>query len=177
VIKKPSYGKLSKSLLVKELEDTLRGGESVFVTQFSNVSVNALFDLRKKLRAKKTQYLVVKNTLGRRVFGAGAHKALAEHVGGQCGIAVTKEDVSLISKIFMTFSEENAGFKVSAASIDGQVFTNDMVKQLATLPSREELLSKALGSMMSPVQSFVGVLNQLVAGVVNVIDQIRRSKE
>ncbi len=174
---KSSFGRLSKTLFGRELESALKGAPYVFVTQYSSVSSSALGELRKNLRTNKARYLVLKNAVGRRVLEAAPQKGLGALVEGQCGLGITSGDVARVSKVFATFSEENAGFKISGAYVDGQMFTGEMVKQLAALPSREELIARALGGLMSPVAGLVGVLNQLVTGFVNVLDQIRKSKE
>lgn len=174
---KPAFGRLSKDLFSKEIQSDLKGSEYVFVTQFKNVSSNGLSDLRKGLRKNQGKYLVVKNTLGRRVLEALPYKGLSKFVDGQCGIAVTKGDVSKVSKLFVTFAEENAGFKIAAAYVAGQVYAADGVKALASLPSREELLSKMLGSMQTPISSMVNVLSGVLRNFVNVIDQIKKTKE
>ena len=174
---KIGYGKLAKNLYTNEIEKSLKGAKHVFVAQFSKVSVNSIFDLRKKLRPSKSSFLVMKNSLGRRALQAGPYKVLGESIEGQCGFGISNDDISKLSKIFVTFSEENPTFKISGAYLDGQVFSADMVKSLAALPSREQLISKMLGNMNAPISNFVGVLNQIVCSVVNVLDQIRKSKE
>lgn len=174
---KTGYGKLAKQLYSKEIQKDLDGAKNIIVAQFSQVGTNSMFDLRKKLRASKATFLVVKNTLGRRVLDADPYKGLSPLVNGQCGLGVTNEDVAKLSKTFVTFAEENPNFKINGAYVDGQIFSVDQVKSLASLPSREELLSKMLGNMKAPISNFVGVLNQVVTGIVNVLDQIRKSKE
>ena len=175
--KRQGYGKLLKTILGREVESNLKGARTVFVAQFSSVSSNALGELRKSLRKTQAKFMVVKNAVGRKVVDASEQKGLSPFIGGQCGIATTNADAARISKVFSTFADENAGFKIRGAYVEGQIFTGEMVKQLASLPSREELIAKALGSMQSPIAGFVGVLNQLVTGIVNVIDGIRRSKD
>lgn len=177
MIKRQGYGKLSKTLLGRQVESSLKDAKYVFVTQFSSVSSNAMAELRKSLRKSKARYLVVKNAVGRKIVDSTQQKSLSPLIGGQCGLAVTNDDFAKVSKVFATFAEENAGFKISGAYMEGQIFTGDMVKQIAKLPSREELIAKALGSMQSPISGFVGVLNQLVTGFVNVIAEIKKSKE
>ncbi len=176
-MKRQGYGKLSKTIFGRSVESSLKGIRYVFVSQFSNVSTNALSELRKNLRKNKAKFLVVKNTVGRKVVEAAEQKSIGPLIGGQCGLAMTNEDVAKISKVFSAFADENAGFKIKGAYVEGQIFTGEMVKRLASLPSREELLAKAFGSMQSPIVGFVSVLNQLVVGFVNVIEGIRRSKE
>ena len=174
---KRGYGRLSKTLLGRQIESGLKGAKTVFVTQFSSVSSNALNDLRKNLRKNKARYMIVKNAVGRRVLEGTPQKPLAPLVGGQCGLAITNEDAARVSKVFASFADENAGFKIGGAFVEGQVFTADMVKRLASLPSREELIAKALGGLLSPMTGLVSVLGQLVTAFVNVLDQIRKSKE
>ena len=175
--KKTGFGKLVKQLLEKEIKRDIEGSRNVFVAQFSNISVNSMFELRRNLRKTRAEFLVVKNSIARRVLGRLPFKGLVPLVNGQCGLSVTDGDTAKVSKILATFSEENAGFKISGAYMEGALFSVDMVKQLAMLPSREELLAKIAGGMKAPIQGFVSVLGQLTGGLVNVLEQIRKSKE
>ena len=131
---KIGYGKIAKNLYTKEIQDNLKDSKHLFIAQFSKVSVNSIFDLRKRLRPSKSSFLVVKNSLGRRVLEAGPYKELSGAVEGQCGFGISNDDISKLSKIFVTFSEENPTFKISGAYLDGQIFSSDMVKSLAALP-------------------------------------------
>lgn len=174
---KVGYGKLAKDLFSKEIAEALAGARNVFIAQFTNLSVNNASELRKNLRKTRTRFLVVKNSLGRRALVDSPFKGLAQMVDGQCGLGITSGDVSKVSKILVGFSDENAGFKVNGAYIDGQVYASEAVKRLSALPSREELLSKMLRGLNAPMSGLVSVLNEVLAGIVHVLDQIRKSKE
>ena len=174
---KVHFGKLSRTILLRELEKELRDVQNLFVTSMVNVPGNSQSDLRRKLVKNKSRLRVVKNSLGRKALeSTPAFKAAARLVDGKCGLTFAKGDAAQISKIFAAFSEENPGFKICGAMIGGELFTTDQVKALATLPSREELIAKFLGALQSPISGIVTVLNQVVCGVVNVLDQIRESK-
>ena len=174
---KGGFGKLVKAGLMKETQKGFESCQHVFVTQFSNITVNAIGELRKNLRKQQTQFLVVKNSIGRKALASMPMKGLEPFFQGQCGMGLTSGDPAKISKILVTFGEENNGFKVGGAYIDGQIFSMAMVKQLATLPSREELLSKICGGLQSPITGMVTVLSQVLRGIVNVLDQIKNSKD
>lgn len=174
---KTAFGRLARTLLTREVEKTVEGSRHIFVTRFSRISVNAMTNLRKNLRKSDARFLVVKNTLGRRVVESLPVKDLAPLVQGQCGVGVTNADAARVSKIFMSFSEENNGFKVCGAVLDGEMFSFDMIKRLSLLPSREELLSQVAAGLKSPITSMVGVLKQVMGNVVGVLHQIKEAKE
>jgi large subunit ribosomal protein L10 len=175
---KPRFGRLAKTLFSKEIEGLLAKDRTVFLAQFSNVSVNALGELRKNLRKSQTQLLVVKNSLCRKALGGSPrYKGLEPLVGGQCAVGVSEADPARVSKIFVTFSDEQAGFRIAGAAVGGEIFDRDMVKHLAMLPSREELIAKAVGGLKAPLAGMVYVLNGVLSGLVNVIEQIRKGKE
>lgn len=172
-----SYGQLSKKLLSAGLSQEVAECDQVFITSFSALSVNTIAELRKSLRDSGVRYRIVKNTLIKRVAGERDMAGLQQAVEGQCGVGLSKGEVSAISKIFDKFSETNETFQVQGLYFDGRYYNSKEVKVLASLPSREELLAKLCSTMQSPLYGFVSVLAGTVRNFVNVVDQVRKQKE
>ena len=172
-----SFGKLSKDLLVKHLENDLKEAPQVFVTSFSKVPVNLIDDLRKKLRTSGAGYRVVKNSLAKRVLSQKRFAGLDDQLVGQCGLGISRGDVSTVSKVLVNFADDNQTFDIKSLYLDGKIYDSQQVKEFAQLPSREELLAHVCSGLNAPIQGMVGVLSALLRNFVNVLDQIKSKKE
>ena len=119
-MKVTGFSRVSKDLIIKEVEKELKGRETFFIARHDAVSATGIDKLRAKLRATKSRYFVVKNTLGRIAFERSKMKDLSQHIEGACGIAFTDGDPVLSSKILMDFAKENESFKVQAGYLRGK---------------------------------------------------------
>lgn len=172
-----TFGKLSKDLLQKHLQEDVKDSDQIFVTTFDRIPANAMVDLRKRLREGGTRYRVVKNSLAKRVLSEEKYAGLVENIDGQCGLGISTGEVTAVSKILVNFSKENETFKFNNLLFDGKLYDTGQIKELAQLPTREELLAMVCGGLNSPIVGFVGVLSALLRNFVNVLDQIRSKKE
>ncbi len=175
-MKTTGFSRVSKDLIIKEIEKELKRGEPFFVVRHDTVPAASIDKLRAKLRISKTRYLVVKNTLGQKAFERMKLKEVGDQIIGACGIAFTSGDVAASSKTLMEFAKDNQNFKVQAGYMQGQMMTADQVKVLASLPSREVLLAKVLGTMQAPISGLVNVLAGTLRQLVTVIDAIQKKK-
>ena len=175
-MKETGFSRVSKELIIKEVEKELKNRETFFIARHDTVPATRIDKLRAKLRASKTRYLVVKNTLGQKAFERAKMKELGAHIQGACGIAFTSGDVALSSKTLMEFAKENENFKVQAGYMGGKIMTADQVKVLASLPSREVLLARVVGQIQAPISGFVNVLAGTLRKFVNVVDAIHKKK-
>ena len=176
-MKTTGFSRVSKDLIIKELEKEIKPGPTMFVAEHGSLSATALDKLRKQLRGSNSRYFVVKNSLGRIALEKANLKPLADAIKGGSGIAFSGGDVVQSSKILVDFSKENAEFKIQQAVMNGSVLTLDQIKHLASLPSREVLLARVLGGMMAPVQNFVGVLSGTIRQIVTVLDAVAKKKK
>lgn len=174
---KQAYGRMVKEQAVGEIREELKGSPDVFVTRFSKLSVNALYELRRNLRKTSVKYEVVKNSLGRRALEDASQKEILPWIEGNCGLGFSKGDSVSATKVFLNFAGENAGFDLAGAYLEGKLFRPDKLKYLASLPSREELLAKMVGAMKSPINGVVFVLKEVASGFVRTLNQIKDKKE
>ncbi len=174
-MKTTGLSRVSKDLIIKEIEKELKSRPAFFVTDHGTVPALALDKLRAKLRASNSRYLVIKKSLGRKALENANLQSVGE-LEGACGIAFTSGDIVLSSKTLVDFAKENESFKVRTGFMNGQVMTADKIKQLAGLPPKEVLLARVVGGMQAPIWRFVGVLSGTVRKVVNVLDAIVKKK-
>lgn len=175
-MRETGFSRVSKELIIKEIEKELKRGEPFFIARHDTVPAANIDKLRAKLRGAKTRYFVVKNTLGQKALERANLKDLSSHIQGACGIAFTSGDPVSSSKVLMEFSKANENFKVQAGYMQGKLMPLDKIKVLASLPSREVLLSKVMGTMQAPISGFVNVLAGTLRQLVTVIDAIQKKK-
>ena len=176
-MKTTGFSRVSKDLIIKEIEKELSGHTTFILADHGKLPAAKLDNLRAKLRVAGSRYLVVKNTLGRRAFEKKGFKDFSAGMNGACGVAFSGQDAVLSAKTLVDFAKENEVFKIQQGYLNGRAVSVDQIKALASLPSREVLLAKLLGSVQSPVQRFVGVLSGTIRQVVTVLDAIAKEKQ
>jgi large subunit ribosomal protein L10 len=132
----------------------------VFVN-YQGLDVAAVTELRDQLRAAEVEYKVVKNTLTRlAIKDAEWANDLGETLQGMTAIAWSYEDPGAAAKVFKSFKKEHDQLEIKAGLIDGKVIDSEtVVKQLATMPGKDELRAKLLATLQAPSQQFVQQLN------------------
>ena len=117
--------------------------------------------MRKQLREAGVVYKVCKNTMMKRAFEGTDFAALDEHLEGPSAIAISKDDATAPARILCKFAKNAKALELKAGVVEGTLYDADALNELAKIPSREELLSKLLGSLQSPITNLARVLNQI----------------
>ncbi len=175
-MKTTGFSRVSKELIIKEIERELGSRPMFFVAQHGTTPANSLDKLRTRLRSVNSRYLVVKTSLGKRALDKAKLQQLSNYLNGACGFAFSSGDPVQSSKVLVEFAKENESFKIQTAFMNGEVIGLDRIKTLASLPSREVLIARALGGMQAPLSRFVGVLSGTVRKIVTVLDAIAKKK-
>lgn len=165
-----------KGKIIEEVRQRLGQTSIAVVTHYRGLSVGDMTNLRSKMRESGCHYQVVKNTLTRRAAKGTDFEKLGEFLTGPTGIAFSSDPVAP-AKVLVEFTKKNPALMILGGVLDGTVVTPKDIADLAKLPSKEVLVAKLLGTMMAPVQNFVGVLAAVPASFVRVLDRIRESKE
>jgi large subunit ribosomal protein L10 len=163
----------------KELADfreTIKGAKAVVVSHASGMSVSDVTDLRRKLREAGVTHTVVKNTLGRIAAREVKMEGLAKLLDGPTVISISKTDIIAPAKILAAFAKDHDKLVILGGVIEGKDATAKDIIEISTLPSREELLAKMLGSLNSPITGLVRVLNGPVQGFVRAMNAIAQKK-
>jgi len=143
----------AKKQLVNEIADKLKASVSTVVVDYRGLSVAQVTELRKQLRDAGVEFKVYKNSMVRRAADAAELGDLNEVLTGPNAIAFSTEDVVAPAKILNNFAKENEALEIKAGVIEGNVATVEEIKALATLPSREGLLSMLLSVLQAPVRN------------------------
>jgi large subunit ribosomal protein L10 len=166
-----------KTAAIEEIRQTFEGATGIFLADFTGLDVESITKLRRKCREKGVKFAVVKNTLAIKAAKALQLDELAEHFQGATAVAVTDEDPTSPARILVDFRKENEKLEVKLGYVEGRVVNAQEVKALATLPTREQLLSQVMQLAMAPTQNFVWAIKDTVGRVVRTVDAIRDGME
>ena len=168
----------AKAAVVEEMKEKLQSAQGAVFVGFSGLSVADVTKLRRKFREGGVEYKVVKNTLTRIAADELGFNDLDAVLAGPTAIAYSAEDTVAPAKILKDFIKETKteALTVKAGIADGQVIDAAAVEALASLPSREELLAKLVGSMQAPISGLVNVLQGNIRNMVYVLDAVRAKK-
>jgi large subunit ribosomal protein L10 len=147
-----------KEQLVQRATDSLQDVRGIYLADFSGMTVEKLSLLRRKCRDQKVQFRVIKNTLLKRAFNSHGITALDPYLVGPTGVVFSAESEMSPAKILADFAKEHERPRVKAAVVDGQLFDEKQIAQLAALPSREVLMSQLLGTVIAPMTSFLAAI-------------------
>lgn len=152
-----------KQPIVEEIKSKVEGAASVVLVDYRGVTVAQDTELRKALREAGCEYKVYKNTLMRRAF-EGSDFATFDEKGlldGPSAIAISKDDATAPIRILSKTAKTAEAMEFKGAVVEGTYYDSEGVKVLAAIPSREELISKLLGSLQSPITNLARVLKQI----------------
>ena len=165
-----------KEAEVTELRDLLAGAKHLILTNFTGLTVGEITKLRRELRKSNTSYAVVKNTLFRIAAGNELASTLDTFLAGPTGIVFAGEDPVAPAKVLKEFGDSVRTVEIKAAFIDGKLVDAQQIAALAALPSKEELLARLVGSLVSPLRGLVTVLSGNQRGLVQVLNALREKK-
>ena len=168
--------KAQKQEMVTTLAAQLAGAPTVYVTDFTGLSVARITDLRRRLRAAGVEYVVVKNTLARRALTDAQRAGLGAHLTGPTALVLGGADPVASAKVLTEFAKEHAKPSIRIGLVEGKTVTADQVRQLAALPSKPELLAQLGGALQSPMAGFVGALNGLLYMMVGALEALKNNR-
>jgi large subunit ribosomal protein L10 len=164
-----------KEQLVTELTEKLKGAKALYYTDFTGLNVKRMTDLRRRLRRAGVEYVVIKNTLALRAVNESG--LAGTRLRGPTGLVISRDPVSG-AKVLSDFAKENdqkPGIK--GGLLDGKQIGVEQVKQLASLPSREQMLAQLAGGLQAPLAGFLGVLNGVMYQMVGALEALRSQRE
>jgi large subunit ribosomal protein L10 len=150
-----------KQPIVDEIKAHLDGAASAVLIDYCGISVAEDTELRKTLREAGIVYKVYKNTLLKRAFEGTDFAQMDQHLEGTTAIAIGKDDATAPARILNDFMKTCNKITFKAGVVEGTYYDEKGIKVIATIPSREVLISKLLGSLQSPVTNFARVLKQI----------------
>ena len=150
-----------KQPIVQEISDTIKEAASVVVVDYRGLTVAEDTQLRRKLREAGVTYKVYKNTYVSRAVEGTDFESLREVLEGPSAFAVSADDATAPARILSQFAKNAPALEMKAGVVEGNFYDANGLKAIASVPSRDELISKLLGSLQSPITNLARVLNQI----------------
>ncbi|RDU21832.1 50S ribosomal protein L10 [Anaerosacchariphilus polymeriproducens] len=150
-----------KQPVVEEISASIKDAQSVVLVDYRGLTVDEDTQLRKQLREAGVTYKVYKNTMMNFAFKGTDFESLAPFLEGPSAIAISNEDATAPARILAKFAKTAPKLELKAGVVEGILYDHAGIQEIAKVPSREELLSKLLGSIQSPITNFARVINQI----------------
>jgi large subunit ribosomal protein L10 len=163
---------------VETITKKFSAAKSIFLTDYSGLTVEAITELRRNMRKSKVEYLVVKNTLARISARNAGYEAMVPHLDGPTAVALGMDDPVAPAKIIADFVKgDREKPKIKACLLEGRLYEGAQAVELAKLPSRGELIAKLLGSMNAPLSGMAQVLGGILRNFAYVLNAVADKKK
>ena len=150
-----------KQPVVQEISERIQGAQSIVLVDHRGLTVEQDTQLRRELREAGVSYKVYKNTMMNFAFKGTEFEGLSQYLEGPSAMAVSTTDATAPARILAKFAKTADKLEIKAGVVEGTVYDAAGIAVIANIPSREELISKLLGSLQSPIINFARVMNQL----------------
>lgn len=167
----------AKKLVVAEIVEKIKASKSVVFVDYKSLTVAEVSELRKKCRQSGCEYKVYKNTLVRKAFNELGVTQFDADLNGPTAITFAQDETAAAKVMVAAAKDYTDKIVLKSAFVDNAYVDKAGVKALASMPSKEELIAKMLGSMQAPLANFAGVLNNMLSGIVRVLDQVAKTKQ
>ena len=165
-----------KKEVVAEVSERLKKAQAVVLAEYRGLPVEDITVLRKQARASGVYLRVLKNTLARRAVQGTPFEKLADQMVGPLAYGISDDPVAA-AKVLHAYAKGNDKLVIKGGAMPNHVMNAKEVGQLATMPSREELLAKLLGTMQAPIAKFVQTLNEVPSKFVRTVAALHEQKE
>lgn len=164
-----------KAVVIDEISAEVAKAQSIVIAEYRGLEVGKITELRRKARESGVYLRVLKNTLARRAVVGTPFEKLSDNMVGPLIYGFSADPVSA-AKVLNDFAKGNDKLVLKAGSLPNSVLDANGVKALATMPSREELLAKLLGTMQAPIAQFVRTLNEVPSKFARGLAAVRDQK-
>jgi len=168
--------RVEKEAKVSEVQEKLTKSRAVVLADYRGLNVQEVTELRKKLRESGIEYKVIKNTITSRAAQAAKIEGLDQYLSGPTALAFSYSDPVTPAKLLADFAKDHKKLELKGGILEGRVISLDLVKQLASLPSREVLLGQVAGVLQAPIRGLAIVLAGPMRNMVNVLEAVRKQK-
>lgn len=166
-----------KEQILQATREGIHEVRGIYLADFSGMSVEKLSLLRKRCREQGVQFRVIKNTLLKRAFNERGISELDPFLEGPTGLVFSQDNEMTPAKILADFAKEFERPRIKAAVVDGKLFDDKAIALLATLPSREVLLSQVLATVIAPMTTFLAAIEATLALPAVMADVLARERE
>jgi len=171
-----SLNRKEKAVVIEDVTTQVATAQSIVVAEYRGLDVASVTVLRKNARASGVYLRVLKNSLARKAIVGTPFEALSAKLVGPLIYAISTDPVAA-AKVLSAFAKYNEKLAIKAGAFPNSILDVNGVKALATMPSRDELLSKLLGTMQAPIAQFVRTLNEVPTKFVRGLAAVRDQKQ
>lgn len=164
-----------KQTVVAEVAKQVAGAQAIILAENRGMAVAAMTQLRARARASGVYFRVVKNTLVRRAVADTPFASLADKMVGPLAYGIGADPVA-VAKVLNDFAKGNEKFVIAGGAMPGQLMSAKEISALASLPSREELIARLLGTMQAPIVKLVRTMNEVPGKFVRTLAAVRDAK-
>lgn len=165
-----------KKAVIAEVSAQVANAQAIIIAEYRGLTVGHMTQLRAKARQSGIYFRVVKNSLARRAISDTPFSKLSEHMVGPLVYGIGSDPVAA-AKVLYEFSRTNDKLVIKAGAMANLLMSSNDVASLASLPSRDELLAKLLGTMQAPIANFVRTLNEVPTRFVRGLAAVRDQKQ
>lgn len=168
--------KEQKKEILEQIKDKLSKSKSVVFSSDTGLNVKTAQQLRNELRANGAEYFVAKKTLLQKATQSIGEEKVIDELSGSVGLTLSYDDEVAGVRVIDKFAKANEGLKLGGGILEGKFIMPDLVKTLASLPSKDQLLAKLVGTINAPVVGLVRVLSGTTRNFVGVLNAIKEKK-
>ena len=163
---------------LKRIKKKIESGRGFYFTDFRGLNVKSMTDLRRALREKEIDYLVVKNRLLRLALKESGldPTTLKDLLEGQIGLAIGLEDAYQPARILSRMEKEMPPFTIKGALIDGDIFIKERLKLLCSLPGKQEIENQMVNLLLNPIARLAIISGQLLSMLVITLEEIKKRR-
>ncbi|MCB0746558.1 MAG: 50S ribosomal protein L10 [Ignavibacteriae bacterium] len=162
---------------VSEIKALIEESNGIYLVDYSGVNVQDISHLRREFLKENVNYKVFKNSLLKRALAdVGGYDKFDPLLVGMTGVAFTSENYIAPAKIIKKYFKEKDKFSFKGSYIDSQFYGADKLDVLASMPTKEEVMSSIIGSIAAPASGIVGAINAVLRDVVSLVDEIAKKK-
>ena len=164
-----------KTEIISEVKEMIENSSAIYLTDYSGITVADISTIRNEFRKEGVRYKVIKNTLFKRALEeAGKYDKLADHLIGMTGYAFASDNPVAPAKIIKKYNDISQKLSLKACYIENQYYDGNKLNEIASLPSKNDIIAGILGCINSPASGIVGTINAVFSNLVSVIDQISK---
>lgn len=150
-----------KQPIVKEISEKVQNAQALVLVDHRGLTVAEDTELRKKLREENVSYKVYKNTMMNFAFKGTDFEQLSDLLNGPSALAISEADPAAPARVLVEFAKKAKALEIKGGVIEGKLYDAEALKEIAAIPPKDQLLSKLLGSMQSPIANFARVVKQI----------------
>ncbi len=165
-----------KKAVISEAAEAISSARAGVLAEYRGFNVQQLTSLRAEARSAGVWIKVVKNNLARIAVRDSGFECLAEHFTGPV-IFSASEDPVAVARVMAAFAKDHENFRITVGAMNGELIDPAMIQRLSSLPGRDELLAKLMGTVQEPVRKLVSTLNEVPGKAVRTFAAIAEAKE